>query len=273
MISFKQKQIYVVPTWQCNLNCPHCFVHTYNDSFNRSIFMDKLYELKEKYPEATFILHGGEPTLYKERYLELLNTGIINSICSNLVVKTEIIDDLNNRDLSIATSWNPNRFNTFTYLAWLGNIQRLKNTPLVLITLDKDLIQYNMNQFIHVLHDLEERGIEEVLFEPLVDNSLDNSFQEKVDNWLCNIYDIWRSEKLKLKNKIEEQILNWNFNCDSITLLPEGNIRSGCIIGEKCKRVLLKCLKCEYAKVCIPCSLHTRCSFYPKFYEKVKCMK
>jgi len=266
----KQKQVYVVPTWQCNLHCPHCFVHKYTDTYNKEVFITKLKELKKKYPKASFILHGGEPTLYPKRYLEIMDTNIIDSICTNLITEPEIIEDLNKRDIPIATSWNPNRFNLQHYLQWLNNIKSLNNKPLVLITLDQDLLHFDIDMFTKVIKDLEEVGIEEILFEPLVDNTLTNDFQNKIDEWLCNIYTLWRYKRIKIKNLIEEQILHWDFKCNSITLLPDGTVRPGCIIGERCRNILIKCFDCKYAKVCRPCELHTRCSFYPKFYEKVK---
>ena len=268
----KEKSIYVVPTWHCNLHCPHCFVSNQSENSNFDLFLTKLKQLKQDYPNAAFILHGGEPTLFQDKYFEILNTGIITSMCSNLVVKTNIIDDLNTRNLSIATSWNPNRFsaNPFIKVAWLGNIERLNTKPLILITLDQDLLKYDIKDFIELLHEFENRGIKEVLFEPLVDNSLDDNFQNKVDEWLCNTYDIWRKNNIKIRNKIEEQILHWDFRCDSLTLEPNGLIRKGCILGNECNKILDKCLTCNLAKICKPCVLHKRCSFYPKFYEKVK---
>ena len=44
----------------------------------------------------------------------------------------------------------------------------------------------------------------------------------------------------------------------------------GCILGDECHRVLDKCLHCNLAKVCKPCVLHSRCSFFPKLYNLIK---
>ena len=259
--------IYVVPTWHCNLHCPHCFVHTYKDEWNEEEFLKSLKELKEKYPNEGFILHGGEPTLYRDRYQTLLDTGIIDSICSNLIVDNSIINDLNQRDITIATSWNPKRFNDEIYITWLNNIEKLKNKPLVLITLDKDLIVYDKQTLLNHLNEMYNVGVTEVLFEPLVDNSLDDNFQHLADRYLCELHKIWN---VPVKSLITEQILDWNMRCNSKTLLPNGKVRRGCILGDECHKILDKCLHCKFAEVCKPCVLHTRCSFYPEFYEMMK---
>lgn len=265
------KIIYIVPSWHCTLHCPHCYVHTYPDNYNEIKFINTLKKLKEDYSEANFVLHGGEPTLYKDRYNKIMDTGIITSICSNLITNKAMIDDINTRNITTSTSWNPNRFiKDSLFSMWLDNIEKLNNKPLILITLDQDLLEYDIKDFIKLIHSLEEVGIIEILFEVLVDNKLDDSFQNKVDEWLCNIYDVWRIERFKIKNVIEDQILDWDFRCNSLTLLPEGDIRKGCILGDECHKILKKCLTCKLASVCRPCVLHSRCSFFPKFYEKVK---
>lgn len=266
----RQKTIYVVPSWHCNLHCPHCFVHLQEDLYDKEIFLSTLKKLKIQYPNASFILHGGEPTLHKDRYYDIISTGIINSICSNLIIDREILIDINNRDISIATSWNPYRFNSEKYQEWINNIKLLNNKPLILITLDQDLINYDINNFINFLQDMIYIGIQDILFEPLVDNTLDDIFQQKVDEWLCDLHVIWKNNNIKLNNLIEYQILNWNFRCDSLTLHPDGSIKKGCILGSECYKLLNKCLKCEFSGVCLPCVLHSRCSFYPKFYNLIK---
>lgn len=271
----KEKQIFIVPSWKCNLNCTHCPVKNQPDNRNLDKFLDSLNNLQKKYVNANFILHGGEPTYNKLLLKELLSKDIITSICTNLIIQDqEIIDYINNANISISTSWNVNRFvnNLQLYSLWLNNISKLKQKPLILFTLDKDIINIPIKEFINYLLDIQNtNNVSEILFECLVDNSVSEDFQDKCDIWLCNLYDELHSKSsiITLKNLIEEQILNWNFNCNAITLLPSGDIRSGCIIGETCKQVLNKCLTCSLAKICRPCPLHTRCSFFPKFYKKV----
>lgn len=270
MIIHDLKPIYIVPSWHCNLCCPHCFVSKQTEEYNSNKFLDALRSLKEKYPDAHFVLHGGEPTLYQDRYYSIMNTGIINSICTNLIIKDEILTDINARDIIIATSWNPNRFTKSLETMWLDNISKLKNKPLILITLDQDLLKYDISKFIKLLKIWENLGIREILFEPLVNNDLDDTFQNEADEWLCSMHHIWKENGIKMNNLIEEQILDWNFRCNALTLYPNGEVKRGCILGTECNKILDKCLNCKFASVCQPCVLHSRCSFYPKFYELIK---
>lgn len=269
----KPFQIYVVPSWDCNLLCPHCTVRNKPDTYNEKLFLEQLNKLALQYPDGNFILHGGEPTLHFNRLVTLLNTGIITSITTNCTISNDsVYDIINAHDISTATSWNTHRFLTEDlFLQWLSNIKKLKNTPIVLITLDTDLIKLPIEIFINKLKAMQTAGIQEIVFEPLVDNSKDNAFQDEVDTWLCNITDILHSLPwFKMKNRIEDMILRWDYRCNSITLLPEGIYRAGCILGTDCNKILNECLLCDFAKVCKPCVLHTRCSFYPKFYNKIK---
>lgn len=262
---------YVVPSWKCNLNCSHCTVKNQSFNINKKAFFNTLICQKEEYPNATFILHGGEPTFDKKLFVDILNTNIISSITTNLVFNDEqILEMINDYDLEVATSWNPKRFSSKTLLAnWMNNLTKLKKSPLLLITLDKDIINISPKDMIKIVKSF--KNIKEILFECLIDNSLDDDFQNKVDIWLCELDEQWITQKINIKNLIKEYILDWNFNCNSKTILPDGTIQEKCIFANNYKpHVLSKCIKCKYNKVCIPCKLHTRCSFFPKFYERVR---
>lgn len=260
---------YVVPSWKCNLHCPHCFVNNLSENVDKEKFLQVLKQCKQYYPNAGFILHGGEPTFDKDLLIEILNLNIITSITTNLMyIDNEINDVINKSNISVATSWNSSRFELKKHRdIWFNNLKQLKEKPLLLITLDKDLVRYKPIEIVDIIKDIP--NIDRVLFEPLLDNSLNDEFQDIVDNWLCELHKVWN---IGIKNIIEEQILNWNFACNSKTILPNGTIHNKCTMADASHKpvFLNKCLKCKYNKVCIPCSLHTRCSFYPKFYELIK---
>jgi len=262
---------YIVPSWKCNLNCSHCTVKNKPYSFNKEVFFKTMLSQKHKYPEANFILHGGEPTLNKKLFIEILDTDVITSITTNLIfTDKQIIDEINKHDLSVATSWNPNRFSSNElFKIWLNNLKLLKKSPLLLITLDKDVVKMNPEHLIEIIKSFE--NIDSILFECLIDNDLNDDFQNTVDDWLCKLDEEWTIQNLMIKNLIKEQILNWNFNCNTKTILPNGTIQEKCVFAENYKpHVLKRCLTCMYNKNCIPCKLHTRCSFFPKFYERVR---
>lgn len=270
MITDKDLSFYIVPSWKCNLRCPHCFVNNLPEDNNKDKFFNTLKECKEKYPDAGFILHGGEPTYNKSLLRDILELNIVNSITTNLLFNDdEIIDMLNSNNLSIATSWNPSRFlNKDLFKLWNSNLSKLSHPVMALITLDKDLLKIPASDIVNTIRSFN--NVDKVLFEPLLDNNLDDDFQDKIDELLCNIHNEWNIDNIT--NLIEQQILNWNFACNTRTILPNGSIHNKCTMADSNHkpRFLDKCLKCKYNKVCVPCSLHTRCSFYPKFYEVIK---
>lgn len=261
---------YVVPSWKCNLNCSHCTVKNQQYNVNHDKFFNTLLEQKKKHPNAEFVLHGGEPTFDKNLFVDILSTDVITSVTTNLIFKDkEIISLINDYDLDIATSWNPKRFSSERLLNnWLDNLKSLNKSPLLLITLDKDVVHIHPKQFIETLRSFT--NIKEVLFECLIDNSLDDNFQDIVDSWLCSVDEEWLSQHFYMKNLIRDQILQWNFNCNTKTILPDGKIQEKCIFAKNYKpKFLKKCIDCKYNKHCIPCKLHNRCSFFPKFYERI----
>lgn len=270
MQRIKDLTVYVIPSWACNLNCPHCFVKNQPDNYNEELFINALQQLKIQYPTANFTLHGGEPTFNKNRLKTILSQNIITSITTNCITTDlEIYDWINKQDLAVATSWNTNRFITDDiFKVWLSNIKQLKKDPLLLITLDKDLISLPLEVFFNKLYKIQDAGVIDILFECLVDNTLDDSFQTRVDEWLCEFHNRLHTDyvDLKINSLIETQILNWDFRCNSKTLLPNGIVRDGCTMGNECNYILNECLGCDKANVCKPCVLHTRCSFFPKFY-------
>lgn len=261
---------YVVPSWKCNLNCSHCTVKNRPYKEDSEKLLHTIIEQSKLYPNAEFALHGGEPTVNKNLFVKILETGIITGITTNLIINDqEIIDLINEYDIGTSTSWNAKRFsNEQLFNLWKENIKKLKRKPLVLITLDKDLIKMNQSEVINIIESFE--NVDEILFECLLDNTLKDEFQDTVDEWLCELDKQWIAKKVSKVNLIRSQILNWNFNCNTKTILPNGEIRDKCILATDNKQHFLqKCLNCKYNKICIPCRLHSRCSFFPKFYERV----
>jgi sulfatase maturation enzyme AslB (radical SAM superfamily) len=261
---------YVVPSWKCNLNCSHCTVKNRPYKEDSEKLLHTIIEQSKLYPNAEFALHGGEPTINKNLFVKILETGVITGITTNLIVNDqEIIDLINEYDIGTSTSWNVKRFsNEQLFNLWKENIKKLKRKPLVLITLDKDLVKMNQSEVINIIESFE--NVDEILFECLLDNNLNDKFQDTVDKWLCELDKQWISKKVSKVNLIRSQILNWNFNCNTKTILPNGEIRDKCILATDNKQYFLKkCLNCKYNKICIPCRLHSRCSFFPKFYERI----
>lgn len=259
------KTVYAIPTYNCNLNCPHCDIHKRKIQFNEEKFIKTLIDIHAD----SIVLFGGEPFLNKDVLKKCIETNKINSISTNLLLlDDDIFNLIQDYNISLATSWNPKRFTTEQYKLWLNNLSKFKNTntPIdVLITMTDDLITMSDERLLKILSDIDYlESVDGIVFEHLLDNNLDNLFHQRCDEWLCKIHNLW---KFKLKNVIEERVLNWNNNCSDIwTLEPTGELRFGCpqYIGRK---IVDKCLTCELVSKCKPCMLQKHCSFPKKLYE------
>lgn len=260
-------KVYIIPSYKCNLNCPHCDIHNFKDEFNEDNFFNVLNQIKSK----EIILFGGEPLLNKSIFIKCLKANHITSLSTNLLLlDDEYINYIKSYNLSIATSWNPNRFNKVEYKCWIEKLKLLKKNNLsciVLITLTQDLFNYDINKLKLLLKEIDEtNAVEGIQFEHLVDNNLSADFHQQADKWLCQWVNNWH---YKMKNIIFEQIKNWCHNCSNIyTLKPSGNLIKGCpqfVNATICE----ECLNCKLVKICKPCELQKTCSFPKQLYKLI----
>lgn len=257
--------LYALLTRHCNLSCPHCNVKYPVEEFNEDKFIDQL----RLYNNGTIIFFGGEPTLYQDRLLRVANDEIIKtkkrSITTNLINLNDDLINLYHDIGSVATSWNPNRFDSEQYRIWLKHLDWLHNEnidPLVMVTLTKDLISMDAYDFLCIMH---EWNIKSIRFETYVGNDTDPKFWEDVDNWLCDVYRKWDSP---IKNKIIDNVKRWYYECkDVYTLHPEGNITTGCPHRASIQ-IPDECYTCERVSICKPCRLQKYCS-YPRKFAKL----
>lgn len=67
--SFQLEQCYLLLTRRCNLSCTHC-IRSSDSSFNEYIKLELvnriIADLSSKFPYATLLLSGGEPTLHPD---------------------------------------------------------------------------------------------------------------------------------------------------------------------------------------------------------------
>ena len=267
-------KVYVIPTYKCNLNCPHCELHKLKYKQDKEKFLEQLKNIEAR----EVILFGGEPLITESSYLErIFKTGKITSISSNLTIRTKmdlLVKYIKKYKISVSTSWNPQRFINNTIIDWcygLYSISKVaKYKPLVLITLTEDL--FNNKELYNILDGLEGLDgipyISGVLFEHYIGPEATEEYHQKADNFLCKIYKEWH---WKFNNFIIDKLDNWNCNCSNIkTLEPNGILRVGCpqyngnIITRK------ECLECQFANICNPCYLQKSCSFPKKLYQLVK---
>lgn len=267
------KTIYAIPNYECDLNCPHCEVHTYqNFEYYHGKFINQIQQFSSS---DVVILFGGEPTLHFNRFVDILKTNKISSISTNLVnVDNRFFNLLNlYPKISIATSWNINRFSPDQYIKWLNNLRNLAkiNRPcMVLITMTEDLIlsDHSYKTLFKCLQDIQDtNGANKILFEHYVGEYATQEYNEKCDNWLCRVHADW---KFNLINDIENKVLNWNCDCkNTYTLEPNGNFRLGCPQKTSVGKFLVECLTCEYSDKCQPCILQKSCSFPKKLFKLI----
>lgn len=262
------QQLYIIPNYTCNLSCPHCILHKKKDVYDREKFLQTLSSIDAKYKT----LFGGEPTLFRDRLVDILSVAKVDAISTNLLTADQDLCDIFNQyNLAIATSWNPARFTDQQYQMWIDNLKLLARNNIsakVLITLTEDLLEISNQAFDQLLDSWDQiPSIQGVLFEPLLDPNSLPDLHERADLWLCRLHDRWR---WKFSNLIVE---NFNYaicDCSNVyTLNPCGNLVKGCpqYTGRK---VNSQCLACQLATVCQPCMLQTHCCFPKNLYLKTR---
>lgn len=264
--------LYAVPWYSCNLDCPHCHVHKRQFTFNKDKFMGSLN--KAEYDEV--VLFGGEPTMVWAHFKDIIETGKITSVSSNMVmypthfIKSVFVPYMLKYNISVATSWNLKRFNKLGQIEkWAANVKALTDENvdvLLLITLTEDLLEAPLSHIIYALGIMEGAGVKKFLFEPYIGL---HECNEKADEWLCNFHDNYPGI---MDNLIEYKLDNWNCDCSNIyTLEPDGTIRKGCPDYIPMNELTFneKCVQCEYNNRCRPCMLQRSCSYPKKLAKKL----
>ena len=271
------KTLYAVPWYKCNLNCPHCHVshREVREDYDRF-----LRTLKTVDGFDHVVLFGGEPTLDWDKFLEIVSTGKVNSVSTNLTthlkefMEAEFLPLITKYNLSVATSWNNRRFSPALWGIWLNNVRILapilKENFIVMITLTDDLVSENMEYVNLMLGQIEGAGVKQFLFEPYIG---DVEVHDKADEWLCKVHDWYPG---LMKNLLEEKLRDWNCNCDDVcTLEPDGVIRKGCpdLLASGVMNYCIDCMTCEHSDICRPCMLQKTCSYPKKLAKKLGIIK
>lgn len=256
--------LYIIPNYECNLNCPHCDVHNKKIKYNEEEFFNKLNTLSFK----NGIVFGGEPLLYKDRFKKVIRTNKISSISTNLLLlDKEIVELLNEYNVSIATSWNPLRFNKEEEDIWFEKLMLIDSCT-ILITLTDDLITMDFEKFKNILRKIDNtNNVDGILFEQLLSDDTTEEFYNRVDEWLIKMYKNW---DYTMKNFISDKVLNWKCDCSkTYTLEPNGLLRKGCPQATKLN-IQQQCLVCPLSNICQPCVLQNHCTFPKNLYKIVK---
>lgn len=265
------KHLYVVPTQKCNLKCAHCYIGEFEEVFNEELFLEKLNSF-----EGDLTMFGGEFSSNMERFRKILKSNDENGISkfssasTNLVILNDELLTFYKRLGGVGTSWNYDRFGSNAiYKQWLRNLQILIDNDLystILITLTKDLIQLDPKEFLKISKDFDsDHHI--IKFEQYVGPDVNREHYEKVDEWLCGIYENWNMEaKLSIVDGLEY----WMYNCnETYTLFPDGTMINRCSQNIR-PMPPDECLTCEHATHCRPCRIIPYCSFPKKLAKLVE---
>lgn len=264
--------VYMTPWYDCNLACPHCDVRLMDKTSNYAQFMLSFKNMCDHKAETdTYILFGGEPMLYPDRFKEIISSRKIDCVSTNMLLwKKEYTDMFRYTNISIATSYNPQRFTESQYELWLENLSSVSKNcidVLVLITLTKDLFEKPLEEFLKVIDDLDIAGVKAFTFEPYIGEVEVNG---EADEWLISFYKEFLKLNLNIKCSIVEKLDNWNCDCSyTMTLNPVGKLSKGCPQFTQVQ-VPENCLTCDNAHVCRPCVLQKTCSYPKKFAKWLK---
>lgn len=251
------KTLFAIPNFECNLSCGYCELKNRRVQYDEEKFLETLKEF-----QGNVVLFGGEPLLFRKRLYKILETGKIDSISTNLLLLDRDIA-VKFRDINIATTWTPGRFNKEELDIWLEKLEILSEFNIdtkLLVTLSEDTVALEPIKVYDFLKTLEKFSISSVLFEQLLDNSKGQEYYEKVDLWLCEIHKLFSN--LRFINEIEAEIKQgWDFDCsDTYTLYPDGIIRRYCPQFSTFQ-INEMCYKCERNIECRPCMLQNKCVF------------
>ena len=276
----KMVEVFVCFDFLCNLNCPHCTLKLIPQHRQ----LDKIYNTMKIVREnntnqLTFNLFGGEPLLLSDEDFKIIEEFFYNT---RIILSTNLLSKLTDYKIKLMTmvedvntSWNPLRFTEEQYKLWLNQLDILNKNNIhysVMVTLTKDLIEQSPESFLErVLTWKNCRNID--MKQMIGDDTIDFN---KVDDWLCKLYNIWNIEKPlnlifnEIKQVVEEKRIWKNYCETTTTIMPDGKLKNGCPYFEY-KTDKSFCLSCEYYPICKGgCNIQERCTFPKKLYNLIR---
>lgn len=272
----KMWEVYVCPTFSCNLLCPHCYLRNIPSKLNKEAILDTISFINENAGlKLSYDLFGGEPLLIEKDFLEEIVSRMEQrkyEVSTNLISWNPYFSQIFKNARWIDTSYNPKRFNKEQYKTWIENLRSLKESNFninIMITLTKDYIEEETPE--RLCQFLDEFGIGSIDFDFLIGKDFPEP--EIVEEFLLNMYENWTSKcKINLVEAIKRRIVNKGVFRDchnAYTILPSGKIKRGCPYCND-SPIKIECKLCDFFHICNgACKLTTQCSFPKKLYERV----
>ena len=222
--------------------------------WNEEAFIEKLKFFDSSMCHKT--IYGGEPTTHVDRVLKV--APYCHSIATNLLVLTDELKSLYDKDLGVLTAWEPGRFSDEQYATWLKNIDSLKIQPTLRIYLTPELVKSGNKYFQQFKDDFDGRF--EVIRFTYTTEDYGEEFGHEADEWLCQVYWFWKSQ---MKTDCDTFDGGWGMSFTApMTLRPDGTISIGCMEQKSFKKKE-ECKTCYLKDQCTICKLVPHC-VWPK---------
>lgn len=270
------KEVYVCPSFSCNLRCPHCQLKNLPINCNYEKVLSTLEFLSEKGGNFIFFdLFGGEPLLLEKNFLEKVIELLQRKkfvISTNLIKLKDFHIELFSQARWINTSYNPQRFSKEEFDLWLNNLRKLSENGIkinLMNTLTKDYIEEETPE--RLCSFLNDYNIYSIDFDYLIGNDYPDS--DKVDSFLLNLYNNWKTNcRFNIVESVKEALNSRGVFKDcsnTYTVLPSGLMKRGCAYCQD-NKTKLECKLCDYYRFCNgACKLTEQCSFPKKLYERI----
>lgn len=275
----KYESIYVIVTKSCQLHCSFCynsFIPYFKEKDDSLIDPIQTAKVIDKLNVSNVIFHGGEPLLYPETIIEVIenvkNKNVFFSIQTNLAY-----DELNKKQLEAlckaryyGTSYNLDRFigNKKLEEKWVNNVKFLDSFNLssgVIFTITPLQLKEDPKQVMKYL--IDELGIDSVTIErviyPIEEQKKDpkkyKEIYKAIDEYMLALYKYCPDKKKlnlyhSVKNCIQEGASMLPNNCHEFTCtLTKDKLILGCpslegIINNPSHKA--ECKKCNLYQFC-----------------------
>lgn len=250
------KVLYIKITNTCNMNCPFCYEKKGKDV----VSIDFVKNICKKFNPNKIVFHGGEPLLFPEKCLEIINLfpNISYSITSNLTLP------INNQRLellkkcSVSTSYSIDRFeNNNLFSDFLKNVELISKYKKItlLVTLSRKQLKQNPEELYKTLNKIP---CEYINLERLYEEQYDHNLAIDTDLYLKELTRIIPKEKNVLLNDIKRTLMFnttlYPQNCSTNVLTINANntlqICPNCGNEKIAKHKNRECLYCDFFEYC-----------------------
>ena len=247
--------MYLQITDACNLRCPFCYMKRNHHTMT----LDTALNMYQKYRPREIIFHGGEPMLYPNLILDIMDhiPDTTYSVTTNMTLPwDEMRHKVLSRCTSIATSYSVDRFPSWQiYNIFKNNLNYASQYVdiTILVTLSRAQLKKPPELLAQILSTLPHSFIR---LERLYESTYDKDLAQQTDKYLLKLFQLLPEKENVLYqdmvNSIKNHIPVFSLSCaqNIKTVTPEGNIKT-------CPNTSNH--KITKRKECILCNLYEYC--------------